>query len=103
MSDTNEIRQLIRETLAKVAAADEAERLERVLAAIPPVEDPAVYGGLATGTLRAVARQFRAREAGDGQDGTGDAACEAAVAIETAAAQSGIALRRVAPFCCAAA
>ena len=74
MAESNSVRKLIDEVLVE-ATPEDAVRLARVVAAIPPIDDVEIFTALAADTLRAVGRA----------EGGGSAA-RAARAVEAARA-----------------
>lgn len=74
MAERNSVRKLIDDVLVE-ATPEDAVRLQRVIAAIPPVDDAETFAALAADTLRAVGRAEH-----------GGSAARAATAVETACA-----------------
>ena len=105
MIETNSVRKLIDELLTDVAPED-AVRLQRVIAAIPPLDDVETFASLAAGTLRAVGRAE-----GGGSASRAAAAIEAARRTPVFVRRARASLRTVSartgqlcacPFCCGA-
>lgn len=55
MAERNSVRKLIDDVLVE-ATPEDAVRLQRVIAAIPPIDDVEMFAALAADTLRAVGR-----------------------------------------------